>query len=227
LWNSSFGRFILFITACAQLGVLEAQSAQPEALAGRSWTEGLHLFVAAGANTTLFNSNIEGNEVGGGASVRSDISYVINQDLAIDLSTSVNFNRVDGLLIWDNIFGLGARSRVPAFDLNDGSLAYTRFFMGRGPLIVVFERNKPAEYELIGAQRLQLEGPVYGLGFGYTQATSKDETWFLEVLITVHWLNRLEVIKSDREVPEIVSKRLADEESLFSGLHVIVGIMAF
>jgi hypothetical protein len=192
-----------------------------------NWSHGFHFLPGAGINTSIFDSKVQDTDTGWGGSIRMDIGYYFTNDFALELSSSVNVNRVNGYLIWDNQFNLGMRTRITFLKSTDNGAPYARAFIGRGPLVIVFEKSRPAEYAALGANRLQLEGPAYGGALGYMQMTSTNSVWFMELVIAYHQLENLEVIKTGDAAPVIVAKDRISERSTFSSLHLIIGMVAF
>ncbi len=192
-----------------------------------NWSRGIHFMPGLGVNTSIFDSKIQEEDTGWGGSVRMDIGYYFTNDFALELSSSVNLNRVNGYLIWDSQFNLGVRTRITFFESSDKGAPYARAFVGRGPLVIVFERSRPAEYTQLGANRLQLEGPAYGGAIGYMQMTSTNSVWFMELVLAYHQLESLEVIKTTDVTPVIVAKQAISDRSTFITAHLIVGMVAF
>jgi hypothetical protein len=191
------------------------------------WKRGIHFLPGFGVNTSIFDSKVQDSDTGWGGSIRMDIGYYFTNDFALELSSSVNLNRVDGYLMWDNQFNFGARTRLTFLKSSDNGSPYARIFAGRGPLVVVFEKKKPAEYAATGAQRLQLEGPVFGGALGLMQLSSQNSVWYMELMVSHHKFKSLEVIKSSDVAPVIISQETIKSRSTFTTLHLIFGIVAF
>lgn len=191
------------------------------------WTRGFHFAAGGLLSTSLSDSSIENADLGWGGGARTDMGYYFNSNIALEISSTVTMSRLNGLLFWDSLFTLALRHRLPFFADRDLSASYLRLFGGRGPLVVVFEREKPAQYEVTGAQRLQLEGPVFGGGFGITQKTASENLWYMEVMVTTHRFETLEVVKSDGDVPLVIAQSTPAGVSHIVAVHFLIGIFAF
>lgn len=191
------------------------------------WQTGFHFFPAIGANSSLFSSQIEGVKGGAGVTLRTDLGYYFHNDTALELSTSVAFNRINGLLIWDTIFAFGYRTRIPFFTYDQTSAPYLRLFAGASPAVVVFEGERQSPYKELGAQRLQWEGPVGGAGVGVFRKHENGPTWFVEATLTFHSFRKEEIIKSEGEVPVVVARAPEDDGEHLINFHLILGLAAF
>ena len=216
----SFLLLVCFIT--------EAQSAE-EKLEFRptQWTRGIHFLPGIGVNTSVFNSRVQNADTGWGASLRMDVGYYFTNDFALEASSSVNLNRVDGILLWDNQINFGFRARIKFLKSSDSGAPYVRLFAGRGPLVVIFEKEKPAKYAATGAQRLQLEGPSYGGAVGLMQRSTNTSVWYMELMLTYHKFHSLEVVKSNDAASEVISQEKITYRSTFAAVHLLLGIVAF
>lgn len=193
-----------------------------------SWAKGIHFMPSAGVNTSIFDSKVNEEDTGWGGVVRMDVGYYFSNDFAMEIGSSISLNRVNGYLMWDNQFNLGIRTRITFLKNTDkGGAPYFRAFLGRGPLVLVFERSTPSEYAAIGATRLQLEGPSYGTGIGFMQLTATNTVWFMELALSVHQFETLEVIKQSEVAPVVISRQSISSRSTFSTLHLMFGMVAF
>ncbi|MCM2282464.1 MAG: hypothetical protein NDI61_11540 [Bdellovibrionaceae bacterium] len=229
MYGRCWSRFCFVVVClCSTLTLAqESGEAEREVFRPDHWARGFHFLAASGLSTALFNSRVQEAELGGGASIRMDVGYYWTPDFAVEIGSSVNLNRVEGFLIWDNQFTLGVRARVPRLAYSRYGAPYMRFFSGRGPLIIVFEDEAPSVYQASGAQRLQLEGPVFGASIGYMQTATTGGVWLLELMLTFHSFESLEIVKSNKDVPVVVQEERVRDQSSFSALHILIGVVAF
>ncbi len=185
------------------------------------------MFPGFGVNSSLLSSRIAGSKGGIGLTLRTDLGYYVRGDTAFELSTSVSFNRVDDLLIWNTIFAFGYRARLPFLREREDSAPYIRVFAGTGPAVAVFEGERPSPYKELGAQRLQWEGLVGGVGVGLFRTLPGGRIWFAEATLTLHSFRKQEVIKSEGEIPVVISRTTANDGESLNNLHLILGVAVF
>jgi hypothetical protein len=193
-----------------------------------NWTKGMHLFAGAGANTALF-SDQDGTYDGGlGLNLKTDITYFINENWAIEIGSSVGFNRVSNYLLWDTLFTVGIRTPLPSLTDYQLGQPYGRLFIGRAPM-VIFLNGDNSKTDATGANvdRIQFDGPVIGGALGTLHMTSKGQVWFTELGFAYHELKQKSDITMEGEVPVIISDRNVDGQSSVYSLSFTVGIMAF
>jgi hypothetical protein len=200
--------------------------AQAEEFFPYNWTKGMHLFAGIGGNTALF-SDQDGTYDGGlGLNLKTDITYFINEDWAIEIGSSVGFNRVSNYLLWDTLFTVGVRTSLPSLTDYQLGQPYGRLFVGRAPM-VIFLNGDRSKTNGENVDRIQFDGPVIGGAIGTLHITSKGRVWFTELGIAYHQLKQQSDIRMDGEVPVIISDRNVDGESSIYSLSFTVGIMAF
>ena len=191
-----------------------------------NWTKGMHLFAGAGVNTALF-SDQEGTYDGGlGLNLKTDITYFINENWAIEIGSSVGFNRVSNYLLWDTLFTVGVRTPLPSLTDYQLGQPYGRLFVGRAPM-VIFLNGDHSKVSDGNVDRIQFDGPVIGGALGTLHMTSKGQVWFTEIGFAYHELEQGSDISMDGDVPVIISSRNVDGHSSVYSLSFTVGIMAF
>lgn len=182
-----------------------------------SWTKGLHLNVGGGLQGTYFDSDDRYSGLGYGPIFKTDLGYFFNNRLAIEWSSNVKFNLVDEYLVWDTLITGGIRYRVKEY--------YLRAFYGKAPTVIFLNDSTPAEYKSRDAERLQFDGPVYGMAVGKYYKNDKDIIWFLETSATFQRLEERDTIRMDGEVP-MVTNTVKDSSRVVS-LYLMIGLLLF
>lgn len=190
------------------------------------WTKGLHLIAGGGVNFSSYVSNDRTTYVGPGVGFKSEIGYYLSDNFAIELGSAVSFNRIDSFILWDSTFTLGARVRIPMPPGANGEGApYARAFLGWGPA-VAFENRWPRYFDL-DSDRAQLEGPAWGMGFGYFLKGAGSLIWFAEITATAHIFRKVQLVKEGDTLSEVLVDLPLSNNSWLASLRFSVGIVAF
>ncbi|WP_413584328.1 hypothetical protein [Bdellovibrio sp. HCB274] len=214
----SFTAFLLFL--------IFSSSAMASDFFPYNWTKGMHLFAGVGAHTALF-SDQEGTYDGGlGLNLKTDVTYFIDEDWAIELGSSVGFNRVSNYLLWDTLFTVGVRVPLPSLTQYQLGQPYGRLFVGRAPT-VLFLNGDHTRVDNGNVDRIQWDGPVIGGALGTLHMTAKGQVWFTEFSFAYQELKQQTEIGMAGEVPVIISDGNVDGHSSVYSLSFTIGIMAF
>ncbi|MEK2688506.1 hypothetical protein [Bdellovibrio sp. GT3] len=206
--------------------LLTSLSTQAQEFFPYNWTEGMHLFAGIGANSSLFTDQ-EGTYDGGlGLSFKTDVTYFLNENWAIEIGSAVGFNRVGNHLLWDTLFTVGVRTPLPSLTQYQLGQPYGRLFIGRAPT-VMFLNGDHSKVDNGNVDRIQWDGPLVGGALGTLHMTTKGQVWFTEITFAYHELKQQTEIGMAGEVPVIISDRNVDGHSAAYSLSFIVGIMAF
>jgi hypothetical protein len=204
-----------------------AQATESDEFLPNKWSEGLHLFLGGGVNSTAYASSIKSSSLGLGSNFKTDLSYVLNDRWAVEWSSSVKFNQVDGYLLWDTLLTLGVRYRLrplPGFDLDS---SFVRFFVGRAPTVVFFRGGSQPDNQNVSVDRVQFDGPVAGIGFGAFRRMESGSTWFYEVAGSVQRLEQEDGIQLDGEVPVVAFHSVRTDGSTLYSLYAVIGLLIF
>ena len=181
------------------------------------WSRGMHLIAGGGLNAVHFTSDDQFDEIGYGVNFKTDLGYYFTNRFAIEWSSNVKFNRIDGYQVWDTLITGGLRYRIKEY--------YLRGFYGKAPTVIFFNGRQPDEFKDSSASRLQYDGPVYGLAAGKMFKRDSGLIWFLEYSLTLQKLKEREAIKMDGQVPVVVGR--AKDSSTLTTLYVMIGILVF
>lgn len=181
------------------------------------WSRGLHLAAGGGINAVHFTSDDQFDEIGYGINFKTDLGYYFTHNFAIEWSSNVKFNQVDGYQVWDTLITGGIRYRFNEY--------YVRGFYGKSPTVIFFNGRVPDEYKGTKASRLQFDGPVYGLAFGKFFKKDNGLIWFLEYSASFQKLEEREAIHMDGQVPEVVGR--SKDSSTITTLYLMIGILIF
>lgn len=181
------------------------------------WTRGLHLAAGGGLNAVHFTSDDQFDEVGYGFNFKTDLGYYFTNRFAIEWSSNVKFNRIDGYQVWDTLITGGLRYRIKDF--------YARAFYGKAPTVIFFNGKTPAEFENSNASRLQFDGPVYGAAVGRMFKSESGLIWFIEYSFTLQRLEEREAIHMNGQVPEVVGRE--KDRSTLSSIYIMIGLLVF
>ena len=199
----------------------------PEATDYKSidWTEGVHLIAGLGLNFSSYTTDTRKETVGFGSNFRSDVGYYLENGLGVELSGSVMFNRVPTGLIWNSAFMLGVRFAVPSIIEFENVVPYMRVFVGRTVGVVNFDGPATAPYDT--ANRIQLEGQVYGFGLGHFQRGESGRVWYVELTLERHEHRKLQAITDINGVPTVVGQSDDLHQSALHALCLTFGVIAF
>ncbi|MES2803822.1 MAG: hypothetical protein V4654_15115 [Bdellovibrionota bacterium] len=181
------------------------------------WSEGLHIFVGAGLNSSNYHSNSRRNYLGLGTNFKTDVGWFFNHDWAIESSANVKFNRLDSNLIWDTLLTLGLRYRIEEH--------YFRGFAGAGVLVIVLDEAEPNVDN--NTRRLHLDGPAFGLGFGQTKKTETGKVWFVELNATAQFIKHRDDVAIDGQYPIAISSQPVNDNSTIYSLQFTIGVLLF
>lgn len=181
------------------------------------WSKGLHLAAGGGLNLVYYDSNQVYNDIGAGINFKTDLGYYFTNRFAVEWSSNVKFNRVDGYQIWDTLITFGLRYRIKEY--------YVRGFFGKAPTVIFFDGKNPDDFKDSSASRLQYDGPVYGLAVGKMYKKESGLIWFLEFSSTLQRLEEREAIRMDGQVPEVVGRE-RDPSSVLS-FYAMIGVLIF
>ncbi len=204
--------FFLPIIASAQLFDTEEEFLTDD------WSEGLHIFVGAGVNSSNYHSNTRRNYLGLGINLKTDVGWYFHHDWALESSASVKFNRLNGDLIWDTLLTLGLRYRLENY--------YFRAFAGAGVLVVVLGKDQP-EINDNNTRRLHMDGPALGLGFGKTNKTEAGKIWFIELNGTAQQIKHRDDVAIDGQYPIAISSQSVNDNSTIYSLQFTIGVLLF
>lgn len=202
----------------------------PPALADRApfsvkeWNKGIYLFAGGGMSTSSYQSNTVHENWGVGVALKSDLGYFLTDQWALEASSLTKFNRVSGYFIWDTLITLGARYRFSGWS---DSSTYGRAFVGRAPTVIKFEGTPPLEYRQQGVDRIRLDGDVYGLALGRMKKTDSGLIWFLEIIGSVQFVESVEGIQIQYEVPEVSFQNSLNNNSTILSMYLTLGVLVF
>lgn len=181
------------------------------------WSRGLHLNAGGGINAVHYTSSDQFDEIGGGINFKTDLGYYFTNRFAIEWSSNVKFNTIDGYQVWDTLITGGIRYRIKEY--------YVRLFYGKSPTVIFFNGDVPEEYKGTKASRLQFDGPVYGYAVGKYYQKDNGLIWFLEGSMTLQQLKDREAIYMDGQVPEVVER--GTDRGVITSLYLMIGILVF
>lgn len=217
----------LLVCSVAVVVPAHADETQSGTFSLHAWSPGLRLFAGLGANTSVLVSDRERVQAGLGATFRADAVYFASDDFAVEISTGLALNRVDGFIVWDTLLLAGVRARFPWLSFGPRSAPYMRLLAGYGPVVIDFEGRTPALFSESGAHRIQFEGPIASAGLGWMRQKVSGQVWFMELTLTSHFLTDAEVIKSEGTVPVILGELPSAGYSDLETLVFTVGWLAF
>lgn len=181
------------------------------------WSRGLHLAAGGGLNMAYYDSNELTHDIGYGINFKTDLGYYFTNRFAIEWSSNVKFNRVDGYQIWDTLITGGIRYRIKEY--------YVRAFVGKAPTVIFFDDKDPEQFRNTKASRLQFDSPVYGIAVGKMYNNRNGLIWFLEGSTTLQRLEEYEAIHMDGQVPEVVSRERDPSSSVTA--YATIGVLIF
>lgn len=190
-----------------------------------SYERGLHLMAGGGLNGSLYLSDSERQNQGIGLNGKTDLGYYFNNQFAWEISSNVKFNYVHEYLIWDTLLTTGLRYRFNKFPFTKSKGIYMRAFYGRAPT-VFYLHNAPEVYRRSKADRLQYNGPVYGLALGNMYGSKNGNIWFIEYGLSYQKLGAATGIKNDGEVPQTLFMNSGDNIQIYS-LYASIGVLVF
>lgn len=181
------------------------------------WSEGLHIFVGAGMNSSNYRSDTRQNYLGIGINFKTDVGWYFDHEWAIESSASVKFNRFNTDLLWDTLLTLGLRYRIEDY--------YFRGFAGAGVMVIVIDEHEPTVNK--DTRRIQMDGPAIGLGFGRTKLTEKGKVWFVEANGAAQKFNRRNDVAIDGQYPIALSSEAVKDNSVVYSAQFTIGVLLF
>ena len=192
------------------------------------WTPGLHLFAGGGVNTAVYSNQQNTFDGGVGLNLKTDLVYFLNENWAVEVGSSIKFNRVSGYLLWDTLFTVGLRTTLPSLLNYEFGQPYGRIFIGRAPTVMFLNGNEaPSGTDNKDVSRIQFDGPVGGLAIGTFHTTENGLVWFTELGGSIQSLEQESEIKMDGEVPVVVSSKSVSDHTTILSLYLTIGVLAF
>ncbi|RYZ70920.1 MAG: hypothetical protein EOP05_12635 [Proteobacteria bacterium] len=191
------------------------------------WTDGVHIIAGVGVNASTFDSRTQARSLGVGLNLRSDVGYYFGNGMGLELSGSVMFNKVRESLLWNTTFAAGFRFGLPFAKRAENFAPYGRILIGRATNVSIFDGDAPAPYGQYNANRLQLEGTMWGLGIGFFQRSSSGRIWYMELTGERHEMRKLEAITDVNDVPIVVAEETIRDNSELYAVCLTFGLMVF
>lgn len=180
----------------------------------------LHLMAGGGANFTFFNAPESGLVLGEGLNFSTDLGYYFNDQWALEWGVKVKFNKLDDVLVWDTLMTIG-----PRYQFKNSSY-YTRLFWGRSPT-VIHNNGKGFVRSDGSTDRIQFDGPVYGMAFGKLFKTKKDNIWVTELTLSYQELTDRTGVREEGDIPiETFRQKGTNPIQIFS-IMASIGVRVF
>lgn len=188
-----------------------------------AWTDRLHLLAGVGANVSTYSSRFLRDEVGYGFNLKTDLGFELGERWAFDLGSSLKFNVVEDLALWDTLLTAGFRYHFE----DDHAGPYLRGFLGIAPTVLEI-RDHAKRTTTLGQDidRIVFDGDVAGLSIGWSPGPISD-TYFLELTFSQQTLRREKAIENDDEIPVVVRTRLLNGDARIYSLALIWGARIF
>ena len=217
---------IIFVCLCVISPCLHAEEEKPFLPA--TWSKGVHLFVGGGLNSSRYTSRTRNAEVGLGSNFKTELGYFFTERVAFEWGASVKFNRSEDLLIWDTMFTLGFRVQFPEWAKFKYRLGepYARVFYGRAPTVVYLNGKQYSNYDG-HVDRVQFDGPVWGLAIGSFYRTPGGKILYSELAATRHELSSEDGIVQEDDVPHVVFHNNTADGPVIMALYATIGVLAF
>lgn len=191
------------------------------------WSEGAHLLAGLGASSSLYTSETQRRDQGIGAYLKTDLAYFFNDHFAVEMSSGIEFNKVDAFLVWNTQFTFGFRYRLPFDPFFESNSSYVRAFIGRSPTVIFLNGQAPPEYQALSIERIHFDGPVAGASIGRFAQAPGRRVWFYEFTATVQRLEQLNGVRMQGEVPIVLIQANTTDRSTIYALHFAVGTLFF
>ncbi|MBX3019674.1 MAG: hypothetical protein KF767_17430 [Bdellovibrionaceae bacterium] len=190
---------------------------------GPTWTDGLHLLAGGGVNFSSYSSRFLGGEIGTGFNLKTDLGFEFGERWAFDLGSSLKFNAVQELILWDTLLTAGLRHHFA----DDHAGPFVRVFAGVAPSVLeVRDRAKMTTSLGTDVDRLVFDGEVLGASVGWSPG-ALAETSFIEASLSVQTLRREKSIADDNQIPVVMRTRLLNGDARIWSLGVIWGARIF
>ena len=200
---------------------------EPEGPETPHWTDGVHIIAGLGVNASSFDSRSQARSLGLGLNLRSDVGYYFSNGMGIEFSASVMFNKIKEALLWNTTLATGLRFGLPFAKRVENFAPYGRILIGRATNVSIFDDAAPPPYDQYKANRIQLEGNMQGLGFGFFQRSSSGRIWYLELTAERHEMKKLEAVTDVNNVPVVVAEQVVTDNSELYALCLTFGLMVF
>lgn len=190
------------------------------------WTTGLHMTAGLGVNSSYLQTDLTRENIGYGLNIHTDVGYYFYNTWAFEASANVTLNRAKSVIIWDTAMTFGIRARLPTWAGPNHSSPYIRVMGGRGPSVFIYKGAKPAQLKEEG-ERTQIEGDVWGAGYGFFQNSRDGDVWFVEVQSIVNRYRKFESIDDVDQVPEVIASSPVDDNAAMYSINLTFGILLF
>jgi hypothetical protein len=191
------------------------------------WTDGVHIIAGLGLNTATFDSRTQARSLGVGSNFRSDVGYYFGNGMGVELSGSVMFNKIKGSLLWATTLAAGLRFGLPFAKRAENFAPYGRILVGKATNVSIFDGDAPEPYNQYNANRIQLEGGMWGAGIGFFQRSSSGRIWYMELTAERHEMTKLEAVTDVNDVPVVVAEQTVTDNSELYALCLTFGLMIF
>ena len=185
---------------------------------------GLHLSAGFGINNIYFKSDDDNSDPNLGINLKADVHWLFGRRWALEASSSVKFNEVEDLRIWDTLITMGIRVNFTGIDLMK-EIFYGRVFVGYSPTVVYV--GDGAEDEFGDFPRIHYSGVAYGLGFGKTYRTKNGRYWYIEMDLSKQRLKLKESVVMDGITPIVVERVTIKDNSRLYSVYITVGWILF
>ena len=185
---------------------------------------GLHLSAGMGINGTMYRSDEERTDPNLGVNIKADVHYLFDPKWSIEASSSIKFNQVNDVRVWDTLLTIGVRLHYKGIDLMKGN-PYCRAFAGYSPTVVYVGSDE--KEELGDISRIHYTGRAFGVGFGRTYKAKNGRYWYTEMDISGQKMTLKESVVMDGITPIVVEKTKIDDNSIIYSVYITVGLILF
>lgn len=212
-------RFFPILVAAALAGPMV-----PHAPARADWSDRLHLRAGAGMNFSTYSSRFLAEEVGSGLNLKTDLGVAFGERWALDFGSSLKFNLVEDLMLWDTLLTVGVRRHLGG----DGRAGpFVRVFAGVAPSVLEVRDRAKATTDLgPTVDRLVFDGEVVGVSVGSASGLLGGGD-FLEFTASLQTLRREKSIADEREIPVVVRTRLLNGDARILSFALVWGFHVF
>lgn len=198
-----------------------------EAFRAEYWAKGIHLLGGIGLSSSVYNNDSSRRHFGAGSYLKTDLGYFLNDSWSLEWSSGVKFNQVDEFLVWDTMFTVGVRYRIPYVPIINSRSTFIRAFIGSSPTVVFLNDAAPEEYKDLGVERVHFDGRVYGAAIGEFHNSRSGRVWFYEASISTQELLQQDGIRMEGEVPISILKSATNDQSRIFSVYVAAGALFF